>query len=71
MNLSLTGPPEEAKQFVEATAIPSFYHVMNGQHIAYDDYVKAIATKRAEIGDYKPNLYVHSPPLFYHLKQDY
>ena len=64
MEWSLTGPPKDAKLYAESTAVPTFYHVMNGQHIAYDAYVEGIATWRAKISDYKPSVYGHFlPPL--------
>ena len=62
MEWSLTGPPEEAKLYAEGTAMPTFYHVMNGQHTAYDAYVEGVATWRAKISDYKPSVYVHFLP---------
>ena len=65
MKWSLTGPPKDAKLYVEGTAMPTFYQIMNGQRIAYDSYVEGIATWRAKISDYKPSVYVHflSPRL--------
>jgi hypothetical protein len=54
MQWSLTGPPEEAKVFAEATSTPTFYQIMNGQRISYDDYVKGIAEWRGKTSDYKP-----------------
>ncbi|KAK7999604.1 hypothetical protein PG990_012204 [Apiospora arundinis] len=46
MEWSLIGQPEDTKQYVEATTVPTFYQVMNGQRIAYDDYVKGIVQWR-------------------------
>lgn len=64
MKWSLTGSPKDAKLYVESTAVPTFYHVMNGQRIDYNAYVENIATRRAKISDYKPSIYVYSlPPL--------
>ncbi|KAK8016719.1 hypothetical protein PG993_014908 [Apiospora rasikravindrae] len=54
MEWSLTGRPEDTAQYVEDTTVPTFYQVMNGQRIAYDDYVKGIAEWRGKISDYKP-----------------
>ncbi|KAK6860488.1 hypothetical protein PG995_004124 [Apiospora arundinis] len=54
MEWSLTGRPEDTKQYVEATTVPTFYQVMNGQQIAYDDYVKGIVQWRGKVTDYKP-----------------
>ncbi|KAK7983498.1 SEP domain-containing protein [Apiospora arundinis] len=54
MEWSLTGRPEDTKQYVEATTVPTFYQVMNGQRIAYDDYVKGIVQWRGKVTDYKP-----------------
>ena len=45
MRWSLTGPPEDAKLYAEGTVMPTFYQIMNGQHIAYDTFVEGIATK--------------------------
>ncbi|KAI0490490.1 hypothetical protein F4859DRAFT_9983 [Xylaria cf. heliscus] len=54
MEWSLTGPPGEAHRYAEATAIPTFYHVMNGQRLSYDVYVKGIEEWRGKISEYKP-----------------
>jgi hypothetical protein len=54
MKWSLTGPPEDTKLYVEATVTPTFYHVMNGQHLANDKYTKGIEEWRAKISDYEP-----------------
>lgn len=56
MKWSLTGPPEDTKLWAESTATPSFYHVMNGQHLAYDDWVKGVAEWRGKISDYEPRM---------------
>ena len=54
MKWSLTGPPEEAKKYAEGTSMPTFYHVMNGKRIEFDEYVKGIAEWRGKISDYNP-----------------
>lgn len=54
MKSSLTGPAEKAKEYVEATATPSFYIVLNGQRKEYDAYLEMIAEMRAKITDYEP-----------------
>lgn len=54
MTWSLTGPPEDSKLYVEATATPSFYQIVNGQRLSYDIYLKHIEEWRAKISDYKP-----------------
>jgi hypothetical protein len=54
MKWSLTGPPEESKLYAQATTTPTFYHIMNGQRLSYDTYVKSIEEWRAKIGDYEP-----------------
>lgn len=54
MEWSLTGRPEDSKLYAESTTTPAFYQIMNGQRIAYDDYVKGIAEWRGKISDYKP-----------------
>lgn len=54
MEESLAGPPEDSKQYAESTAMPDFYHVMNGQLSKGDDYVKGLAEWRGKISEYKP-----------------
>lgn len=56
MEWRLTGPPNEAKLFVEALSTPGFYQILNGQLLSYDAYVKHIEEMRAKVGDYKPVL---------------
>lgn len=56
MKWSLTGPPEESKLYAEATATSTFYHVMNGQRLSYDVYVKGIEDWRVKISNYEPLL---------------
>jgi hypothetical protein len=58
MEWALTGPPDETKQYVEATVLPTFYHIMNGAKLEYDAYVKGIEEWRAKISDYKPKVLV-------------
>lgn len=54
MEWSLTGRPEDTQLYAESTATPTFYQIMNGQRVPYDDYVKGIAEWRGKISDYKP-----------------
>lgn len=54
MEWSLTGPPEDSHLYAESTGLPTFYQIMNGQHIAYDDFVKHIVEWRGKISEYKP-----------------
>lgn len=54
MEWSLTGPPNEAKLFVEALSTPDFYQIMNGQRLSYDAYLKHIEEMRAKSSEYKP-----------------
>jgi hypothetical protein len=61
MKISLTGPPEEARAYAEATSVPTFYHIMNGKRIEYPEYVKLIEEWRSKSADYNPKMYV----LFY------
>lgn len=58
MEWSLTGPPEESKAYAEATVLPTFYHMMNGQKLDYDVYIKGIQEWRAKISDYNPKVFV-------------
>ncbi|KAI1361329.1 hypothetical protein F5Y08DRAFT_348039 [Xylaria arbuscula] len=54
MEWSLTGPPNEATRYAEATSMPTFYHLMNGQRLPYGVYVKGIEEWRGKISEYKP-----------------
>lgn len=54
MKWALTGPPHEAKAYVEGTSAPTFYHIMNGQRAGYDSYVKNMEEWRSKVSDYKP-----------------
>ncbi|KAJ3567875.1 hypothetical protein NPX13_g6621 [Xylaria arbuscula] len=54
MEWSLTGPPEEARQYAEATSVPTFYQVVNGKRLSFNEYVKGIEDWRAKIIDFKP-----------------
>ncbi|KAI9647911.1 hypothetical protein NHQ30_004300 [Ciborinia camelliae] len=54
MEWSLTGPPAEAKLYAESTSLPTFYHLMNGNRLEFDVFVKGIEEWRAKISDYKP-----------------
>ncbi|KAH3911493.1 hypothetical protein HBH56_135580 [Parastagonospora nodorum] len=54
MEWSLTGPPSQTKAYAEATVVPTFYHVMNGERLEYDAYVKGIEEWRGKISEYKP-----------------
>lgn len=64
MEWSLTGPPNEAKPYVEALSTPDFYHIMNGQRLSYDVYVKGIEEWRVKVSNYEPMVYVllYQPP---------
>ncbi|KAF7912172.1 uncharacterized protein EAF01_001193 [Botrytis porri] len=54
MEESLIGSPAEAKMYAEATATPTFYHVMNGQKSDVEHWIKGIEMWRGKIGAYKP-----------------
>jgi hypothetical protein len=56
MQWSLTGPPEETIAYAEATAVPTFYQIMNGHKLDYDTWIKGIQDWRAKISEYKPNV---------------
>ncbi|KAJ4364054.1 hypothetical protein N0V83_009509 [Neocucurbitaria cava] len=54
MKMSLIGPPEEARQYAEATATPNFYHIFNGERSEYDAWLQGIVEWRGKITDYDP-----------------
>jgi hypothetical protein len=54
MEISLTGPPEDAKSYADATATNTFYHVFNGRKLDLKHFTDGIAEWRAKISDYKP-----------------
>ncbi|CAH0051158.1 unnamed protein product [Clonostachys solani] len=54
MEWSLTGPPEEAIKYVEATVTPDFYQLMNNERLSYDVYAAGIAEWRGKVSEYKP-----------------
>jgi hypothetical protein len=58
MEWALTGPPDETKQYVEATVLPAFYQISNGAKREYDAYVKGIEVWRSKVSDYKPKVLV-------------
>lgn len=62
MQWSLSGAPEEAKDYVEATTTPDFYHVFNGRRIEGKPYLDGIAEWRGKSTDYKPLVWVYLPP---------
>ncbi|KAI1331791.1 hypothetical protein F5Y16DRAFT_243785 [Xylariaceae sp. FL0255] len=42
------------KEHAESFETPSFYHILNGERINYDDHVKDIDAWREKISEYKP-----------------
>ncbi|KAF5007865.1 hypothetical protein FDECE_5780 [Fusarium decemcellulare] len=56
MKWSLTGTPEDAKLYAEATTAPGFYQIFNNKRLEYDEYVNNIAEWRAKISDYEPKV---------------
>ena len=54
MEWSLTGPPDDAKNYAEATATPNFYHIMNSQRLDYGPYVDSLIEWRGKVSEYKP-----------------
>lgn len=54
MKWSLTGPPEEAKLYVEGTATPQFFHIFNGKRLSLVEYVQVIEEWRGKIDEYQP-----------------
>jgi hypothetical protein len=64
MQWSLTGPGSETSAYAEATVLPTFYHVMNGERSEYDAYVKGVAEWRDRVEEYVTKVYVlHYPSL--------
>lgn len=58
MKWSLTGPPQGAKDYAEAVTTPTFYHIMDGQRLSYDDNIKRIEEWRGKSSHYEPVVYV-------------
>lgn len=56
MEWSLTGPADECMAFVEGVSTPSFYHIMNGQRLEFDQYVDGVKEWRGKVSDYKPTV---------------
>ncbi|KAJ3550198.1 hypothetical protein NM208_g89 [Fusarium decemcellulare] len=56
MKWSLTGTPEDAKLYAEATTAPGFYQIFNNKRLEYDEYVNNIAEWRAKISEYEPKV---------------
>ncbi|KAG6357423.1 hypothetical protein INS49_013300 [Diaporthe citri] len=54
MKWSLTGPPQEAKEYAEAVTTPTFHHIMDGQRLSYDDNIKRIQEWRGKCSHYEP-----------------
>jgi hypothetical protein len=61
MEWSLTGPPEDGKNYVEATSIPSFYRVFNGEKMSYEKNLSDIEMWRGRSVKYYPKVYVLPP----------
>lgn len=53
MNWSLTGPPEEAKSYAEATSTADFYHILNGNRLSYAHFVAAIEQYRGKVSNHE------------------
>ncbi|TEY84200.1 hypothetical protein BOTCAL_0019g00240 [Botryotinia calthae] len=49
MEWSLTGPSAGVKMYAEATALPTFYHVMNGRKSDVENFVKGIEEWRGKV----------------------
>ncbi|KAF4460865.1 mitochondrial substrate carrier [Fusarium albosuccineum] len=58
MKWSLTGTPEDAKLYAEATTAPGFYQIFNNKRLEYDEYVNNIAEWRAKISELTFSLYL-------------
>ncbi len=54
MEESLNGRPEDAHQYAKRLSTPTFYQVMNGQHLSIDTYIEGIAEWRGKVSEYKP-----------------
>ncbi|KAK8115577.1 hypothetical protein PG984_012079 [Apiospora sp. TS-2023a] len=57
MERSLTGPPEEAEDYVKSITLPTFYQITDGHRRTYDDYFQHIAKRRAQVSKFKPVLH--------------
>lgn len=40
MEWSINGPPEEFHLYEESISMPTFYQVINGKRVSYDDFVQ-------------------------------
>jgi hypothetical protein len=56
MKWSLTGPASETQKYVDATALPSFYQIMNGNRLDYDAWFKSLEEWRGKVSEYKPKM---------------
>ncbi|KAI0169933.1 hypothetical protein GGR52DRAFT_573982 [Hypoxylon sp. FL1284] len=54
MELSLTGSPQDSLAYAEMVQTPTYYHIMNGNRLDYDDSVKEVAEWRGKGAEYKP-----------------
>jgi len=54
MKWSLTGTPEDAKTYCEATTTQDFFHLFNNQRLEGQAYVQSISEWRGKISEYIP-----------------
>ncbi|KAH8760502.1 hypothetical protein F5883DRAFT_563846 [Diaporthe sp. PMI_573] len=54
MKWALTGPPDEVKKYAEAVTTPTFYHIMDGQRLSYDENIKRMEEWSGRSSQYEP-----------------
>ncbi|OTB05360.1 hypothetical protein M426DRAFT_72884 [Hypoxylon sp. CI-4A] len=54
MEWSLTGSPDDSAAYAEAIQTPTYYHIMNGDHMEYDKTVDLLVEWRGKGAEYKP-----------------
>lgn len=54
MEESLGGTPENAHEYAEATSMPGFYHLFNGNKLEWDAFIGGLKMWRGKIAEYNP-----------------
>ena len=62
MKSSLTDSPEDAPAYAEAIQMPTYWHIINGKYLNYDDFVKKIADWYGKVRQFNPVVSVMSHP---------